>query len=100
MMRPDPRQHQIALARQTVLAEGMELTEALVGAWLDRAWIVQSWRRCLARGARPEAPVVFDAVSPHARARSCCARHAVGAGDKRIRAVIHIQQSTLRALEQ
>ena len=70
MMRPDPRQHQIALARQTVLAEGMELTEALVGAWLDRAWIVQSWRRCLARGARPEAPVVFDAVSPHARARS------------------------------
>ncbi|HNN33992.1 MAG TPA: hypothetical protein PKH18_08235, partial [Ottowia sp.] len=63
MMRPDPRQHQIALARQTVLAEGMELTEALVGAWLDRAWIVQSWRRCLARGAPPEAPVVFDAVS-------------------------------------
>ena len=51
-MRDDPRLNQIALARQAVLAEGVELTDALVSAWLDRTWIVQSWRRCLARGAR------------------------------------------------
>ena len=69
-MRDDPRLNQIALARQAVLAEGVELTDALVSAWLDRTWIVQSWRRCLARGARPEAPVVFDAVPRHAGAHA------------------------------
>ena len=62
----DPRLAQIALARQAVLAGGAELTDALVNAWVDRAWIVQSWRRCLARGARPEAPVVFEAAPRHA----------------------------------
>ena len=35
-MRDDPRLNQIALARQAVLAEGVELTDALVSAWLDR----------------------------------------------------------------
>ena len=62
---PDHRLSQIALARRAVLESGAELTDALIGAWVDRAWIVQSWRRCLARGARPEAPVVFDATPPH-----------------------------------
>lgn len=76
-MREDPRLTQIALARQAVLADGMELTEALVGAWLDRAWIVQSWRRCLARGAQPEAPVVFEAVARHAGAHAAEAHAAL-----------------------
>ena len=39
--------------------KGMELTEAMAYAWLARAWIVQSWRRCLARGARPQMPVAM-----------------------------------------
>lgn len=69
-LREDPRLNQIALARQAVLAEGTELTEALIGAWVDRAWIVQSWRRCLARGARPDAPVAFEPVSPRAGAHA------------------------------
>ena len=66
----DARLRQIALARQSVLLDGTELTEALASAWLDRAWIMQSWRRCLARGALPGAPVAFDPVSPHARAHA------------------------------
>ena len=45
-----PRLQQIALARQSLLTEGTELAEALANAWLDRAWIMQSWRRCLALG--------------------------------------------------
>jgi len=64
----DPRLSQIALARRAVLESGAELTDALVGAWVDRAWIMQSWRRCLARGALPNAPVVFDATPAHAGA--------------------------------
>ncbi|MFO1177105.1 MAG: hypothetical protein U1E79_01530 [Ottowia sp.] len=63
-----PRLQQIALARQSLLAEGTELTEALASAWLDRAWIMQSWRRCLALGHRPQSRVAFDPVSAHARA--------------------------------
>lgn len=62
----DPRLAQIALARQALLDSGTELTDALVNAWVDRAWIMQSWRRCLARGARPDVPVVFEATPGHA----------------------------------
>lgn len=65
-LHPDPRLDQIALARHAVLESGAELTDALVGAWVDRAWIMQSWRRCLARGAQPQAPVVFEATPVHA----------------------------------
>lgn len=70
----DPRLAQIALARERVLG-GAELTGALVSAWADRAWLMQSWRRCLARGARPEAPVVFEATARHAAA-DAAERHA------------------------
>ncbi|QXL83802.1 GAF domain-containing protein [Comamonas sp. NLF-1-9] len=60
MNTPDSRLNQIALARRALVQGGAELTDALVGAWLDRAWIVRSWQRCLARGARPDRPVVFE----------------------------------------
>lgn len=76
-MHEDPRLNQIALARQAVLAEGTELTEALVSAWVDRAWIVRSWHRCLTRGARPNAPVAFEPVSAHARAHAAEAHTAL-----------------------
>ena len=66
----DPRLRQIALARQSLLAEGTELTEALANAWLDRAWIMQSWRRCLALGHQPQSAVAFDAVPASARAHA------------------------------
>ncbi|MBS0413240.1 MAG: histidine kinase [Proteobacteria bacterium] len=63
-----PRLQQIALARQSLLTEGTELTEALASAWVDRAWIMQSWRRCLALGHRPQSRVAFDPVPARARA--------------------------------
>lgn len=66
----DTRLRQIALARQSLLAEGAELTEALANAWLDRTWIMQSWRRCLAQGQRPHTPVAFDPVPARARAHA------------------------------
>lgn len=62
----DPRLAQIALAREALLETGGGMTDAMVNAWLDRAWIMQSWRRCLARGARADAPMVFEAASAHA----------------------------------
>lgn len=64
----DTRLSQIALARQSVLAEGTELTEALASAWLDRAWIMQSWRRCLTLGHQPSTRVAFDPVPASAPA--------------------------------
>lgn len=64
----DARLRQIALARQSVLLDGTELTEALASAWLDRTWIMQSWRRCLALGHQPQARVAFDPVPASARA--------------------------------
>ncbi|AVO50441.1 histidine kinase [Melaminivora suipulveris] len=69
-MHDDPRLQQIALARQSVLAGGGELTALLASAWYDRAWILQSWRRCLAQGRRPDEEVVFGPVPANA------ARHA------------------------
>lgn len=76
-MRDDPRQQQITQARQALLASGLEMTDALVGAWYDRAWIMQSWRRCLAHGQQPDQPVVFEQLSPHARAHAAEAHHAL-----------------------
>jgi transcriptional regulator of acetoin/glycerol metabolism len=76
-MRDDLRQQQITQARQALLADGLELTDALVGAWYDRAWIMQSWRRCLAHGQQPDQPVVFEQLSPHARSHAAEAHHAL-----------------------
>ena len=64
----DQRLRQIIQARQTLLDQGTELTEALANAWLDRAWIMQSWRRCLALGHQPQTAVAFDPVPASARA--------------------------------
>ncbi|MEJ8836175.1 sigma-54-dependent Fis family transcriptional regulator [Ramlibacter sp. AN1133] len=62
------RLQQIERARQAVLAEGRSMTDVIVQAWYDSAWIERSWNRCLQSGQRPDDPVGFDVVAPqHAR---------------------------------
>jgi sigma-54 dependent transcriptional regulator, acetoin dehydrogenase operon transcriptional activator AcoR len=62
------RLQQIERARQAVLAEGRSMTDVLVHAWYESAWIERSWRRCLQSGQRPGDPVGFDVVpQQHAR---------------------------------
>lgn len=65
-MHDDLRLRQISQARQSLLASGGELTQILASAWYDRAWIMQSWRRCLAQGRQPDEPVVFQPVTASA----------------------------------
>ena len=69
-MRDDTRLEQIQQARQRVLERGASATDALVGAWYDRAWLERSWRRCLAQGQRPEQSIGFNVVAPLARRRA------------------------------
>ncbi|GAB1387168.1 hypothetical protein MASR1M59_23160 [Melaminivora sp.] len=64
------RLQQIAQARQSLLADGTELTHALASAWYDRAWLLHSWQRCLAQGRSPTEPLVFNPVPAHALARA------------------------------
>lgn len=66
---------QIAGARQAVLHEGRSATDAMVAQWFDRAWLAQSWQRCLQRGQRPEHAVGFDLVPGSARRRAIDAHH-------------------------
>ena len=66
-MHADPRLQQIELARRAVLHGAGSVTDALVQAWYDRAWLERSWRRCLALGQRPEQHVAFDMVPSNAR---------------------------------
>ena len=66
----DGRLRQIAQARQALLTEGIDLAEALASTWADRAWILHSWQRCLARGQQPNTPVAFDPVPSHAHTRA------------------------------
>lgn len=60
------RQQHIAQARSALLDETRSATDALVDGWFDRAWIAESWRRCLAMGHRPEQRVGFDLVPANA----------------------------------
>ncbi|MDE2003399.1 MAG: histidine kinase, partial [Betaproteobacteria bacterium] len=64
----ETRLHSINEARRMVLAEGVELPPAVLGA--QRDWIERSWRRCLQRGRRPEERVEFDSVPPGAKRAS------------------------------
>ncbi len=66
---------QIAHARQVVLHEGRSAMDALVDLWFDRAWLAQSWQRCLARGQRPEHAVGFDLVPSSASRQAREAHH-------------------------
>ena len=66
-MHADPRLQQIELARRAVLHGSGSVTDSLVQAWYDRAWLERSWRRCLALGQRPEQHVAFDMVPSNAR---------------------------------
>ncbi|WP_313074577.1 helix-turn-helix domain-containing protein [Melaminivora sp.] len=67
-MHDDLRLRQIAQARQSVLAGG-ELAPPLASAWGGRAWLLHSWRRCLAQGRRPDEALVFNPVPAGAAAR-------------------------------
>ncbi len=64
------RLEQIARIRQAVIVDGAPATAPLHAAWADRAWIVESWQRCLARGAHPEHAIAFAPVSAGTQART------------------------------
>lgn len=55
---PADRDQAIALARQAILAQGLDATHRWGNAWLER-----SWQRCLAQGRHPHEPVVFAPVN-------------------------------------
>lgn len=61
---PDQRLHQIALARQAVLHDGKGMSHTGT-----KAWIQQSWQRCLESGNRPDQKVSFDTIAPSAKQR-------------------------------
>jgi transcriptional regulator of acetoin/glycerol metabolism len=71
------RLQQIAQARHAVLQEGGSMTDALVHAWYDAAWIERSWRRCMQSGQRPQERVEFDVVPQQQMRRVGEANHAL-----------------------
>ena len=71
------RLQQIEQARQQMLGDSVSATEALVGAWFDRAWLTRSWQRCLAQGQRPAQSVAFATVSAAAQRSAQEAGHAL-----------------------
>jgi len=81
------RLEHIEAARRAVLQEGTLTTPAGMEAWIDR-----SWRRCLARGHRPEQPLVFEAVSAPA------VRRAIEASQPLLRAAAPVIRSLARAM--
>lgn len=84
---PVDRLEHIEAARRAVLHEGAVAAPAGMEAWIDR-----SWRRCLARGHRPEQPLVFEAVSGPA------ARRAIEASQPLLRAAAPVIRSLARAM--
>jgi transcriptional regulator of acetoin/glycerol metabolism len=71
------RLQQIERARLAVMSEGRSVTDSMVDAWFDRAWIERSWRRCLAQGQQPDQPVTFEQIPVQARRRVQEANHAL-----------------------
>jgi transcriptional regulator of acetoin/glycerol metabolism len=60
----EARLQQIEIARRAVLMEGRSITDVMVNAWYDHAWIERSWRRCLGNGLQPQQAVGFDMIPP------------------------------------
>ena len=56
---PDPRLHQIALARRAVFQDGKSLSRTGTQTWIER-----SWQRCLASGKTPDQKINFDMIAP------------------------------------
>lgn len=81
-MKDDARLDEIARLRRAVLMDGAQPSLATSGLWADRRWIIESWRRCLARGARPDEPFALEHVSRTA------ARHA-SESQQALRAAAH-----------
>lgn len=71
------RLQQIERARLAVMSEGRSVTDSMVDAWFDGAWIERSWRRCLAQGQQPDQPVTFEQIPVQARRRVQEANHAL-----------------------
>jgi transcriptional regulator of acetoin/glycerol metabolism len=68
----EQRLRQISLARQAVIDEGQPAEPLLSAAWIER-----SWRRCLARGQRPQQPIVFDTIAAQTLRRTQDEHHAL-----------------------
>ena len=71
-LRADQRLHQIARAREALLADGRNLVDGFGEAWVER-----SWRRCLAIGRQPHDAVSFDVLPRQALRRTEEANHAL-----------------------
>ena len=71
------RLDQIERARHAVMDEGRSLTDTLVSAWYDGAWIERSWRRCIQTGQRPTDAVSFDVLPAQQWRRVEEANHAL-----------------------
>jgi transcriptional regulator of acetoin/glycerol metabolism len=69
------RLRHIEQARNAVMFEGGNVTDELVDAWFDHTWIERSWRRCLARGRRPDERVAFDVLPAQAARRAADSGH-------------------------
>ncbi|MBS0318092.1 MAG: histidine kinase, partial [Proteobacteria bacterium] len=69
---PEQRLRQIDLARRAVIDEGRAAEPLLSAPWIER-----SWRRCLARGQRPQQPVAFDTIAKQALKRTQDEHHAL-----------------------
>lgn len=69
---PEQRLRQIDLARRAVIDEGRAAEPLLSAPWIER-----SWRRCLARGQRPQQPVAFDTIAKQALRRTQEEHHAL-----------------------
>lgn len=84
---PTDRLQAIERARQVVLCG-----DAMVGGPLLEPWIERSWRRCLARGLRPQQRIGFDAVSAPTM------RRALDANQPLLRAAAPVIRSLARAM--
>ncbi|HMN20532.1 MAG TPA: helix-turn-helix domain-containing protein [Ottowia sp.] len=69
-MRNNARLDEIARVRRAVFSDGPQPMAMVDGLWSDRGWIIESWRRCLARGARPDESFALEHVSRTAAAHA------------------------------
>ncbi|MES2635210.1 MAG: helix-turn-helix domain-containing protein [Pseudomonadota bacterium] len=72
---PDERLLRIEQARAAVMFEGRSATDSMVDAWFNHSWIERSWRRCMARGRRPDEHLAFDVLPAQAARRATDAGH-------------------------
>ncbi len=81
---PADRLALIARARETVFAGGGQDAIACHSPGLlgVEPWVARSWKRCLARGQEPTAPLGFDVLPAEASRRSADANHTLAQAAK------------------